>query len=148
MAALITDLTPTNGNASWGYQPVSGSVVSDPYFPAWLCNVTQLSGLVTRGCAAGPTLSSIAVTTTGGITTFGIGVTNQLTATCTYTGSGAPSPTNCTTTDSQGNRASFTSGTPATGTVTSPGGLFTAVAAGTTNVTRGHAQLLTDLSHV
>jgi hypothetical protein len=135
MAALITDLTPTNGNASWGYQPVSGSVVSDPYFPAWLCNVTQLSGLVTRGCAAGPTLSSIAVTTTGGITTFGIGVTNQLTATCTYTGSGAPSPTNCTTTDSQGNRASFTSGTPATGTVTSPGGLFTAVAAGTTNVT-------------
>ena len=83
-----------------------------------------------------PTLSSIAVTPADGETTFAVGQTNQLTATATYSDG---STTNCDTADPHGNLCLFTSSSLSVGTVTSSGGLFTAVAAGTTGITANAA---------
>jgi hypothetical protein len=53
MATLIADLTPTTpSNTSWGYQPVSDTCVTDPYYPRWLKNVGLPSGLVTATCTS------------------------------------------------------------------------------------------------
>jgi len=51
MATVISNFTPTAGGISaYGYQPVSNTSISDPLFPAWLCNVNLPPGLVTPGC--------------------------------------------------------------------------------------------------
>jgi hypothetical protein len=51
-ATLIANFTPTNASAKpYGYQTPSTTSVTDPLFPAWLCNVNLPSGLVTPGCA-------------------------------------------------------------------------------------------------
>ena len=60
------------------------------------------------------------------------GGTGSCTATCNYA---TGSPTNCTTTDVNGNQATWASSNTGVGTITSPGGSFTAIAAGMTNIT-------------
>ena len=53
MAPVIANFTPNNSAASsYGYQLPSSTPVSNPYYPQWLCGVSDLpSGLVTPGCA-------------------------------------------------------------------------------------------------
>jgi hypothetical protein len=55
VAPIITDFAPTAaGTSGYGYQPPSSTAVNDPLFPQWLCQYSsQLSGLVTLGCATG-----------------------------------------------------------------------------------------------
>jgi hypothetical protein len=53
MAPIIADFVAKAPQASgMGYQPVNTTPNSDPFFPAWLCNVNLPVGLVTMGCAA------------------------------------------------------------------------------------------------
>ena len=73
-------------------------------------------------------LSSDNLATAGNITSLTAGSVNQLTATCNYSDG---SSTNCSTADSHGNDASFSSTAAGVATV-SASGLATAVAAGTT----------------
>jgi hypothetical protein len=55
MAGMIADFTPTaSGTAGYGYQIPSATPKFDPLFPQWLCNVGLPDGLVSLGCAAGP----------------------------------------------------------------------------------------------
>lgn len=52
MAGVIANYTPALAAAkSYGYQSPSSTPVADRLFPAWLCNVTLPSGLITMGCA-------------------------------------------------------------------------------------------------
>jgi hypothetical protein len=53
MSNVISNFTPTNATAkSYGYQIPSNTSVHDPFFPQWLCGVTNLPpGLVTMGCS-------------------------------------------------------------------------------------------------
>jgi Chitobiase/beta-hexosaminidase C-terminal domain/Bacterial Ig-like domain (group 2) len=79
------------------------------------------------------TLTSLSLATTGGITGLFVGSTNQLIAICGYSDG---SHTNCTSTDSHGNKAStYVSSTPGYATVGSTTGLVTGVAVGTTTLT-------------
>lgn len=76
------------------------------------------------------TLTSITIASAAG-TSLHAAATSQFSATCVYA-SGFSN--GCNTVDLFGYTAAWTSGTPATGTISSPGGLFTAVASGTTAV--------------
>jgi hypothetical protein len=59
MTTLISNFTPTaSGSTAYGYQIPLGFSITDPLFPAWLCNVNLPAGLVTLGCGAPPTLGS------------------------------------------------------------------------------------------
>lgn len=60
MATVISNFTPTNATAKpYGYQPVSTTSIYDPFYPVWLCTVTNLpTGLVTPGCVTGDSLAS------------------------------------------------------------------------------------------
>jgi hypothetical protein len=53
MATVIANFSPTNAAAaSYGYQQPSSTPITNPYYPQWLCGVTDLpSGIVTLGCA-------------------------------------------------------------------------------------------------
>jgi hypothetical protein len=52
MAQVIANFTPTNPAASdYGRQIPSTANISDPLFPAWLCNTKLPQGLVSMGCA-------------------------------------------------------------------------------------------------
>lgn len=52
MATVITDFTPANSAvAGYGYQVPPAGNVTDPMFPAWLCNVNLPAGLVAKSCA-------------------------------------------------------------------------------------------------
>lgn len=53
MATVIANFAPTNSAAkSYGYQQPSSTPVANPYYPQWLCGVSDLpNGLVTPGCA-------------------------------------------------------------------------------------------------
>jgi hypothetical protein len=54
MAAVISDYAATSTGANaYGYQTISTTSVTDALYPAWLCNVSNLSGLVTPGCGSG-----------------------------------------------------------------------------------------------
>lgn len=65
MATVITDYTPSASSAgipatNYGYQAVSLNSVTDPLYPAWLCNVTALpTGLVTPGCGSSVTATPV-----------------------------------------------------------------------------------------
>lgn len=51
MATVIANFTPTNEAAiGYGYQIPSTTLVYDPLFPQWLCNVNLPAGLVGMGC--------------------------------------------------------------------------------------------------
>ena len=77
------------------------------------------------------TLSSVSLATTGGVTTLMVGATNQLIATCHYSDG---STTTCNTIDAHGNSvSSWASSAPTVATVNA-GGLVTAVAVGSTNL--------------
>jgi hypothetical protein len=73
MTTLISNFTATASGANvYGYQiPLSYSI-TDPLFPAWLCNVTLPTGLVTRGCGSSPTSSG---TTIANKSTIGVNST-------------------------------------------------------------------------
>lgn len=52
MAGVIADYAATaSGASAYGYQPISGST-TDALYPAWLCNVSGLSTLVSPGCGS------------------------------------------------------------------------------------------------
>jgi len=52
MATVITNFTPANSAvAGYGYQVPPAGNVTDPMFPAWLCNVNLPAGLVAKSCA-------------------------------------------------------------------------------------------------
>jgi hypothetical protein len=74
MNTVISNFAPTaSGLTTYGYQiPLSYSI-TDPLYPAWLCNVSQLSGLVSQGCGAPPTLGS----SVGGSVSVGGGTSIQ-----------------------------------------------------------------------
>ena len=61
MATVIANFTPTAGGATaYGYQAVSGTSVTDPLFPAWLCSVTNFPvGIITMGCGAPVNVPSV-----------------------------------------------------------------------------------------
>ena len=77
------------------------------------------------------TLSSVTLTTTGGVTSIVAGGTNQLIATCHYSDG---STTTCTTTDSHGSAVSTWSSSATTIATVSSAGLVTGVAGGSTNL--------------
>ena len=54
MAGLIANYAPTNAAAKdYGYQQPSTTSVYNPYYPQWLCSVTNIpTGLHTPGCTA------------------------------------------------------------------------------------------------
>jgi hypothetical protein len=57
MSAVISNFKPTAPGASaFGYQIPSTTVVSDPLFPQWVCNVNLPASLVTMGCASSSSL--------------------------------------------------------------------------------------------
>lgn len=128
MAALVNGFKPTNTSAQpFGYQTPSNTSVSDSLYPQWLCNVTLPLNLITPGCGGGGAiLQSITLASTGGLTTFTPGQTNQLIATGHFSDG---STSNISST------ANFVSSTPGVGSVTSVGGLYTAGSTtGTTNI--------------
>jgi hypothetical protein len=91
--------------------------------------VSQVWGLTVS--ASTVTLSSVSLATTGGTSSLMIGATNQLVATCHYSDG---STTSCNTLDAHGNSVStWTSSAPSVATVNG-GGLVSAVAVGTTNL--------------
>jgi hypothetical protein len=91
--------------------------------------VSQMWGLTVS--ASTVTLSSVSLATTGGVSTLMIGATNQLIATCHYSDG---STTSCNTIDAHGNSVStWTSSAPSVATVNG-GGLVSAVAVGSTNL--------------
>jgi hypothetical protein len=101
-------------------------------------NITAvIAGLTTPTWAmtvASPStaLSSVALATTGGISTLGVSAVNQLLATCTYADT---TTTNCATTDAHGNVVSpWTSSAPTVATI-STSGVVTGQGAGGTNLT-------------
>ena len=52
MATVIANFTPGNSAAAaYGYQIPPAGNVTDPLFPAWLCNVNLPAGLVAKSCA-------------------------------------------------------------------------------------------------
>jgi hypothetical protein len=52
MATVIANFAPTNSAAAaYGYQIPPAGNVTDPLFPAWLCNVNLPAGLVAKSCA-------------------------------------------------------------------------------------------------
>jgi hypothetical protein len=51
MAPIISSFTPLPQAAAYGYQRPVATIVSDPYFPSWLCSASLPSGLVTTGCS-------------------------------------------------------------------------------------------------
>ena len=94
----------------------AGSLVSTPY------------GLTVS--AAPVTLTSLSLSTTGGVTGLAVGTTNQLVATCTYSDG---STTNCTSADIHGNAAGgYSSSNAGAATVNPSSGLITGVSPGTT----------------
>jgi hypothetical protein len=83
-ATLIANFTPTNASAkSYGYQPITTASVSDPLFPAWLCNVGLPSGLINESCGN---------SSSGGGTTTTPPVTPPASSTSTGTVGAAGSP--------------------------------------------------------
>lgn len=57
MSAVISNFRPTAPGASaYGYQIPSTTVVSDPLFPQWVCNVNLPASLVTLGCTSSSSL--------------------------------------------------------------------------------------------
>lgn len=133
-----------NSVTSWSVVPGSstcGTMSSNTFTPttAGTCNVraTCTACLVqpsqwTMTVSASATISSVSLSTAGGVTGLIVGSTNQLKATCHYSDG---STTDCTTTDSHGNIAgSWTSSNTGHATV-SGSGLVTGVAQGTTNLT-------------
>lgn len=81
-----------------------------------------------------PTFASVAVSLSGGGMSLNTGSTVNALATCSYI---SPTlTTNCTTTDAYGVAVStFLSSVPGNATITTPAGLITGVAAGSTNLT-------------
>ncbi len=134
--------TDTHGNMATGYASSNGAVftissagVVSAIGPGTAtATATVTGGIVTSPAysisVVAPTLSltGLAVTASGGVTSFSAGTTLQLIATCTYSDS---SSTNCSTTDIHGNDASFSSSAISIATV-SASGLATGVAAGGT----------------
>jgi len=93
--------------------------------------VTPNYGLTINTAAV--TLTGVSLATTGGVTGLFVSSTNQLLATCAYSDS---STTNCTSTDSHGNKANtYVSTLPGHATVGSATGLITGVAPGSTTFT-------------
>ena len=92
----------------------------------------KVSSVWTLTVSASPvTLSSVSLATTGGVSSITVGATNQLIATCHYSDG---STTSCNSVDAHGNSvSSWTSSAPAVATVNA-GGLVTAVAVGSTNL--------------
>lgn len=59
MATVIANFTPgTTAVKTYGYQAPSTTAVYNPLYPAWLCNVTLPTGLVTPGCLIGGSTAS------------------------------------------------------------------------------------------
>jgi hypothetical protein len=77
--------------------------------------------------AAPVTLSNVSVVSTGGVTSIGIGGTNQLQAICTYSDG---STTSCSTTDSHGNSVTAWTSSNLSFATVSTTGLVSGVAAG------------------
>ena len=105
---------------------------------AGAANVTAtVAGLTTPAWAIAVTapslfLNSVALATTGGVSTLVAGAMNQLVATCTYSDA---STTACATPDAQGNVVTpWTSSAPAVASVNAAG-VVTGQAAGSTNLT-------------
>ena len=92
----------------------------------------KVSSVWTLTVSASPvTFSSVSVATTGGVSSIAVGATNQLIATCHYSDG---STTSCNSVDAHGNSvSSWSSSAPAVATVNA-GGLVTAVAVGSTNL--------------
>ena len=92
----------------------------------------KVSSVWTLTISASPvTFSSVSLATTGGVSSIAVGATNQLIATCHYSDG---STTSCNSIDAHGNSvSSWSSSAPATATVNA-GGLVTAVAVGSTNL--------------
>jgi hypothetical protein len=60
MATVIANFTPSSAAAvGYGYQVPGSAKIYDPLFPQWLCNVDLPAGLVTMGCATGPSGSGV-----------------------------------------------------------------------------------------
>jgi hypothetical protein len=67
MASVIANFTSSNAiAASYGRQAPSSSLVFDPLFPSWLCNVTLPTGLISIGCAGN--------SSSQGVTLNGVGI--------------------------------------------------------------------------
>jgi hypothetical protein len=134
--------TDAHGNAVASWSDSNGAVATITLggLVSGVANGTaNFAATVTGGASSGPlgitvaattlTLTSAALSTTGGVTQIAVGATNQIVATCTYSDS---STTNCTTTDIRGsavNPSSWASSAPSSATI-STSGLATGVAVG------------------
>lgn len=130
MASVIADYTPTvSAAATYGYQQPSSSPVVDALYPAWLCNVSLPSGLVSSGCATGgPSLTGGFQGNTGSINTLAVGASPiQQTAHGSYTDS-----VNRTLPDAFGNTAVWSSSDFTILNVTTTG-LVSCIKAGSAN---------------
>ena len=88
----------------------------------------------TMTCTAAPpapTLTSVSLATTGGVSTLAVGATNQILATCHYSDG---STTSCNTTDAHGNVVSMWATSEASIASLSSSGLATGVAVGSANL--------------
>jgi hypothetical protein len=82
--------------------------------------------------AATVTLTNVSITSQGGVTSIGVGGTNQLQAICTYSDG---TTTSCNTTDPHGNFVTaWTSSSPPSATVSTTG-VVTGLATGLSNLT-------------
>jgi Pectate lyase superfamily protein/Bacterial Ig-like domain (group 2)/Bacterial Ig domain len=77
------------------------------------------------------TLNSVSLATTGGVSCLKVGATNQLIASCHYSDG---SSTTCNTVDAHGNSVSSWSSSAPTVATVNAGGLVTAIAVGSTNL--------------
>jgi hypothetical protein len=137
--------TDSHGNAvtSWASNSGNATVSSSGLATGAAVGTATITATVTGGITASPgavltvsasplTLSSISLATAGGVSSITAGVTNQLLTTCHYNDG---TSTSCNTMDSHGNAVTAAnSSAPTIATVTSPGGLVTGVAAGSTNL--------------
>jgi hypothetical protein len=119
--------TTVNAIAMWGAQNQPKSYASGYGFTP-----STVATQVYKSSGVAPTLTGVALTLTGGVTSIQAGNSVQAIATCSYTGG---ITTNCTSTDAYGNVANtWTSSIPATASITVSGNVA-GLAAGTTNLT-------------
>jgi hypothetical protein len=131
MATLAAHLTPTaSGAPAYGYQAPSSTSVTDPLYPAWLCNVALPPGLVTPGCGGslGPSITGGYQGNTGSVNTLAVGATAvQQVAHANYSDSSTG-----TLPDAYGNTAVWSSSDNTILSVTA-GGLISCIKAGSAN---------------
>jgi len=130
----VTSWASNSGNATVSSSGLAtGAAVGTATITATVTGgITTSPGAVLTVSASPLTLSSISLGTTGGVSAITAGNTNQLLTTCHYNDG---TSTSCNTMDSHGNAVTAAnSSAPTIATVTSPGGLVTGVAAGSTNL--------------